>query len=103
MNKCISSMILFLLVVIISSMLNDISQIKRTEFLLIIMCIIFYEFISYNNHLIKSIYALYFGLTLFLIYFFIIYHKEILSLDFKRLGSAFGNENAIGDYFMVGY
>lgn len=103
MNKCISSMILFLLVIIISSMLNDISQIKKTEFLLIIMCIILYEFISSNNHLIRSIYALYFGLTLFFIYFFIIYHKEILSLDFKRLGSAFGNVNAIGEYFMVGY
>ena len=102
-NKCIFSMVMFLLVIIISSFLNDITQIKRTEFLLIIMCILFYEFISQDNHFIKSIYALYFGLSLFLIYFFIIYRKEIISFNFNRLGSDFGNVNAIGEYFMIGY
>ena len=96
-------MIMFLLAIFISSLLNDITQIQKTEFLLIIMFIMLHMFVSKNDFVDKAIFALYIGLCFFLLYFFISYFKQIISLDFNRLGGAFGNVNAIGEYFIIGY
>ncbi len=102
-DKYIISMLLFCLVIIISSLLNDPKQIRQTEFLLVGIFIVLYEFISSNENKNKSIFSMFAGLSVFALYFFLTYFKEIISLDVERLGSIFGNENAIGNYFCFGY
>lgn len=102
-DKYIIMMLLFCLSVLISSLLNDPKQIEQTVFLLTGIFIMLYEFISSNENKTKAIYAIYVGLCFFALYFFISYFKEIISLDIGRLGSMFGNENAISNYFCFGY
>lgn len=102
-DKYIIMMLLFCLSVLISSLLNDPNQIEQTVFLLTGIFIMLYEFMSSNENKTKAIYAIYVGLCFFALYFFISYFKEIISLDIGRLGSMFGNENAIGHYFCLGY
>lgn len=102
-DKYIISMLLFCFVILISSLINDPRQIGQTEFLLTALFIMLYEFMSAKEHKNKSIYSIYLGLCLFVLYFFVSYFKEIISLDIGRLGRLFGNENAIGQYFCLGY
>ena len=102
-DKYIISMLLFCFVILISSLINDPRQIGQTEFLLTTLFIMLYEFMSAKEHKNKSIYSIYLGLCLFVLYFFVSYFKEIISLDIGRLGRLFGNENAIGQYFCLGY
>lgn len=102
-DKYIISMLLFCLVILISSLINDPRQIEQTEFLLTALFIMLYEFMSAKDHKNKSIYSIYLGLCLFALYFFVSYFKEIISLDIGRLGRLFGNENAISQYFCLGY
>ena len=102
-DKYIISMLLFCLVIITSSLLNDPKQIRQTEFLLVGIFIMLYEFMSSNENKNKSIFSLYVGLSIFALCFFLAYFKEIISLDVGRLGRIFGNENAIGNYFCLGY
>ena len=102
-DKYIIAMLLFCLSIVISSLINDPRQIGQTVFLLTGIFIMLYEFMSSNENKTKAIYAIYVGLCFFALYFFISYFKEIISLDIGRLGNLFGNENAIGHYFCLGY
>ena len=102
-DKYIISMLLFCFVILISSLINDSRQIGQTEFLLTALFIMLYEFMSAKDHKNRSIYSIYLGLCLFALYFFVSYFKEIISLDIGRLGRLFGNENAISQYFCLGY
>lgn len=102
-DKYIISMLLFCLTIVISSLLNDPKQIGRTEFLLTGIFIMLYEFMSSKENKYKSFYSVYIGLCMFVLYFLASYFKEIISFDIGRLGSLFGNENAIGRYFCLGY
>ena len=102
-DKYIISMLLFCLTIIISSLLNNPRQIGQTEFLLTGIFIMLYEFMASKENKNKSFYSIYIGLCFFLLYFLLIYFKEIISLDFKRLGRQFGNENGVGHYLCLGY
>ena len=103
-DRKILAIVAFLFIVLLSSILNGtIKQITRTEFLLSIMFITFYEFISIDEFKNKSIFAVYIGLFLFLIIFLAVYFKEIISLDVERLGGIFGNQNGIAQYLCFGY
>lgn len=102
-DKQILSILLFCVTIIISSSINDITQIDKTEFALSFMFIAFYMFISIDENRNKNIFAIYFGLFIFALVFFFAYRKEIFLLQVGRLGEMFGNQNSMGHYFLLGY
>lgn len=101
-DKKIIFLIFFCIFCFFSSVINDISRLEKTPFLLTIIFIFFYEFLVQTNQKILSFKMIFYGLFCFSIYFFLSYFREIITLDFERLGGNFGNENAIGQYFHLG-
>lgn len=101
-DKKIIFLIFFCIFCFFSSAVNDISRLEKTSFLLTIIFIVFYEFLVQSNQKSVSFKMVFYGLFCFSIYFFLSYFREIISLDFERLGGNFGNENAISQYFHLG-
>lgn len=103
LDKYILLLFSFCLVIIFSSLINDPTKIGQTEFLLVGLFFALYQFMARKEYKERAIISMFAGLVLFAFYFLIVYRKEILSLDFGRLGRQFGNENSIGHYLMLGY
>lgn len=66
------------------------------------LCFVIFFFVT-NFNSTKFLLASYcIGIFMLCCWFFIEYRSEILSLNFERLGSAFGNENAVGAMISIG-
>lgn len=101
-DKKIIFIIFFCIFCLFSSIINDINRLEKTPFLLSIIFVMFYEFLLQENQRLISIKHMFYGLLFFALYFFISYFNEIITLNFTRLGSMFGNENAMSQYFHLG-
>lgn len=101
-DKKIIFIVFFCIFCLFSSIINDISRLEKTPFLLSIIFIMIYEFLLQDSQRFISIKCMFYGLLFFSLYYFISYFNEIITLNFTRLGSLFGNENAMSLYFHLG-
>ena len=98
------SFILFAISSLISSALSQFTAFKITAPVLSFLSFVIYSYCKSNSHQKKKIYiAIYLGDVLFALAFAIMYRKEIIGLDFSRLGSYFGDINDVSLFMGVGF
>jgi O-antigen ligase len=96
--------IAFTVGVVISASLNSFRDLSTTIFSMILLFLTFTFYFSSSLADFRALLiALIGGGGCFAIYFFAVYHSEILSLDFSRIGSLFSNVNRVGDSFAISF
>lgn len=102
-DKIVLSLILFVLWTIINCLINGFDNYRSSYIVLPIMFFALYFFFSNSKeHLENTLSVLKWSFIIFSLYFLLIYYKDILSLNFTRLGEYFGDLNVIGSYFSLG-
>ncbi len=72
----------------------------RTLFILNILTYLFFYVFSFIDDKKMILYSLLAGFTSFLLYFIVVYWKQLISFNYsQRLGSYFGNENSVAIIF----
>lgn len=102
-DKLIVSSIIYVLFVVISCIFNGFQFYSTSYYLLPFFFIILYHLFSINSlfyNLSLKLFAC--GMFLFGCYFILLNYKALISFEFFRLGSSFGDENVIGTYFAMG-
>lgn len=100
-NFKVNNMVIFLILInffmFFSWVTNGLQSFSFTTILMSITGIIVYQFISNSKlHIDVTIIAILFGSLLFVLFFSIVYFKDIIKLDFtKRLGGIIENENDV--------
>ncbi len=98
------SMLLFCIFALISTLLNGFYDFNFTPIFLTIVALTIYSFCKSNIESRKIMLFLSYASTIiFSFIYLIIYRNEILSLDFSRLGSFFGDINDIAIFFGFGF
>ncbi len=94
---------LFCVSLIISSGLNGFRNFSFTYIFLTLFSVIIYTYCNSNKSIrFGLLFAAYLGTILFLCYFCVAYWKELISLNFNRLGAKFGDENDIAIFNCLG-
>lgn len=103
-NPITISLVCFIFIVIISSLINGFKQFTFTPIALSVTTMVIYMFL-YKNKTFQRCFLLlsYISLWIFALVFLAIYSKEILSFDFYRLGSYFGDINDIAIFLGLGF
>lgn len=102
-DKLIVAIIIYMLFVVVSCIFNGFQFYSTSYYLLPFFFIILYHLFSINRlfyNLSLKLFAC--GMLLFGCYFILLNYKALISLEFFRLGSSFGDENVIGTYFAMG-
>lgn len=98
------SLSLFVFCGIFSSILNGFKNVVFTPLLLNIVSIILYLYLRSNKSLIKpSLFAIYLALSIFVLAFLILYGKDVLKLNFERLGNEFGDQNDVSLFLSLAF
>lgn len=96
-------MFLFLIFNVFSWMINGFKTFNQTVVILPFLFLFVYQYLK-NTKIIKTFaYITFLGYLFFAVVFSIYYAKELIALDFLRLGDAFGNVNGIGSFFATGF
>lgn len=105
-DKISISLILFVIWITICLIVNINlhSKIVITPIFLSIVTFIIYTYLSRNKKY-RNMYfnSLLYSLTIFMIVYIMTYYKELISLNFTRLGDKFGNINDIAISFGIGF
>ncbi len=96
-------MFAFLFFNLFSWAINGFKNFNQTVILLPILFLIFYQYLKNTKRIKEAVYILFLGFLFFAFVYSIYYAEELISLDFKRLGDAFGNVNGIGGFFCIGF
>lgn len=91
----------FVLMMGISFLFNRNSGFSQTPFLMVIIFLFIYHYLYVTNNRYFGLISLGSSIFLFGLVFFIVYAKPILSLEFNRLGSAFGLPTNVSLYFGI--
>jgi O-antigen ligase len=98
------SFLVFAFSVLLSSALSNFNGLSTTVFSMILLLLVFYFYYSSSlSNLFHFLLSLITGGFLFSVYFFLIYHADILSFNFSRIGDYFTNVNRIGDSFAISF
>lgn len=92
--------IVYLFVIAVSTIINGLT-IDKTPFSMFLFFFSIYIFGNSEKGIKKLIYVYFLSLLFYSLYFIFLYSDSIISLDFDRLGSYFGNENIAGTYFSM--
>lgn len=96
-------LILFCLLILISTILNGWKRFVLTPIVLSIVTIAIYTYVKQNkNTSLFMLWAAFIGNFIFLITYIFVYRNELFSLNFDRLGSYFGDENDIALFMSLG-
>lgn len=93
---------LFPLYCLITSFFTRFVSKSLTVFLLAILCIVLYQLLVYKNKRQLFLGVWFLALLSFAAVFLVVYFRDLLSLNFDRLGSAFNNVNEVGLFFTLG-
>jgi O-antigen ligase len=98
------SFIVFGISVFVSCIFSGFANVSSTIFSALFLLVIFtFYFSSPLADIRKVLFSVALGGFFFSIYFFVIYHSEILSFDFSRIGEYFTNVNRVGDSFGISF
>lgn len=96
-------MSLFLVFNVFSWMINGFKNFNQTIVILPFLFLFVYQYLKNTKTIRLFAYLTYLGYLFFAIVFSAYYAKELVVLDFSRLGDAFGNVNGIGEFFAIGF
>lgn len=98
------SLVIFNIWMLLSTAINGFKGFTITPITMSLTTLILYLYLSQNRKLIPFIImAIYLSIVLFAFSYIAIYFKELISLDFKRLGSYFGDINDVSIFFGAGF
>jgi len=98
------SLIVFAIWIFISTLLNGFKGFTITPIALSIATLIIYLYLVNNKKVIPVMLRLvYFAIVLFALVYVAKYFRELISLDFKRLGAIFGDINDIAIILGIGF
>ena len=100
--ECVA--LVFLLITVISQQINPLSSFVSTPFSVVLLFLFTFRFCRERTVASVIPYLVFLSFVVFLVAFYVVYARQLISLDFStRLGDAFDNQNSVGYYFVYGF